>query len=139
MLVSDDSLRQTLAGCSSVAIVGAKDKPGSPVDRVGRYLIEAGFTVYPVHPVRANVWGLPTFKSLGDIEKPVDIVNLFRASEFCAEHARETLALPHPAKIFWMQIGVFSFDARSILAGQPIMVVEDSCIMVDHRRLFPKA
>jgi len=110
MLVSDDSLRQTLAGCSSVAIVGAKDKPGSPVDRVGRYLIEAGFTVYPVHPVRANVWGLPTFKSLGDIEKPVDIVNLFRASEFCAEHARETLALPHPAKIFWMQIGVFSFS-----------------------------
>ena len=136
MIVSDADLRGALAGCSSVAIIGAKDKPGSPVDRVGRYLIEEGFTVFPVHPVRKEVWGLNTFTNIADIPHPVDIVNLFRASENCPEHARETLKLASPPKIFWMQLGIFSFEARSILSGTPIMVVEDLCLMVEHRRLF---
>jgi predicted CoA-binding protein len=136
MLLGDAEMRGALAGCSSVAIVGAKDKPGSAVDRVGRYLIEAGFTVYPVHPVRKNVWGLETYMTLADIQKPVDIVNLFRAAEHCPEHARETLALSCLPKIFWMQLGIFSFEARSILAKSPIMVVEDLCLMVEHRRVM---
>lgn len=135
MLVSDDMVRRTLCGCAAVAIIGAKDKPGSPVDRVGRYLLEAGCPVYPVHPARTGVWGLTTYRSLEEIEHPVDIVNLFRAPEYCAEHARQTLALPVLPKIFWMQLGVFSMEARAILSGQPVMVVEDACLMVEHRRL----
>lgn len=136
MLVNDAELRQALAACSSVAVVGAKDKPGSPVDRVGRYLIEIGWTVYPVHPVRKNVWGLETYASLADIPHPVDVVDLFRASDNCPQHARETLALAAPPRIFWMQLGIFSFEARTILAKTPTMVVEDLCLMVEHRRLF---
>ena len=136
MLLGDAEMRKALAGCTSVAVVGAKDKPGSPVDRVGRYLIEKGFTVYPVHPVRKDVWGLPTFARLIDIPQPVDIVNLFRASEHCSAHAQETLELAGTPKIFWMQSGIFSFEARTILSGSPILVVEDLCLMVEHRRLF---
>jgi len=136
MLVNDAELRQALDGCSSVAVVGAKDKPGSPVDRVGRYLIEAGFTVYPVHPVRTGVWGLTTYRSILDIPHPVDIVDLFRAADHCPDHARETLALATPPRIFWMQLGIFSFEARTLLVKTPITVVEDLCLMVEHRRLF---
>jgi len=136
MLVGDADMRQALAGCSSVAIVGAKDKPGSPVDRVGRYLIESGFTVYPVHPVRKDVWGLTTYANLADIPHPVDIVDLFRAADNCPEHAREALKLAAAPRIFWMQSGIFSFEARSILVGSPIKVFEDLCLMVEHRRLF---
>lgn len=132
----DEELAKALAGCTSVAIVGAKDKLGSAVDRVGRYMIEAGFTVYPVHPVRTNIWGLPTYAALGDIPHPVDIVNLFRAAENCPDHSRETLALPSLPKIFWMQLGIFSFEARTLLAPTSIMVVENLCLMVEHRRLF---
>ena len=137
MLIGDAELRTLLDGCTSVAIVGAKDNPGSPVDAVGRYLIGRGFTVYPVHPVRKTVWGLPARASLAELDAPVDIVNLFRASASCPEHARETLALPKPPRLFWMQSGIFSLEARSILAGTPITVVEDLCLMVEHRRLFP--
>jgi hypothetical protein len=136
MFSSDQDLRDALAGCKSVAVAGAKDKPGSPVDRVGRYLIEHGFTVYPVHPVRKNVWGLPTYEKLTDIEHTIDIVNLFRASDAIPAHARETLDLPSIPRIFWMQLGIFSFEARSILSKTPIMVVEDLCLMVEHRRLL---
>jgi uncharacterized protein len=135
---NDAQLREALANAHSVAIIGAKDKPGTPVDRVGRYLIEIGWRVYPVHPVRKDVWGLPTYSKLGDVPGRVDMVNLFRAAESCPEHARETLALPELPQIFWMQSGIVSFEARAILAQSPIMVVEDLCLMVEHRRLFGK-
>ena len=135
MFVDFAELGETLGGCSSVAILGAKDNPGSPVDMVGRYLIQAGFTVYPVHPVRRGVWGLTTYAKLKDIPGRVDIVDVFRASEYCAGHARETLDVASPPAIFWMQSGIVSPEARSILAGTGIMVVEDLCLMVEHRRL----
>ena len=135
MQCGDEELKAALAACTSIAIVGAKDKPGSAVDRVGRYMIEAGYTVHPVHPVRTGVWGLTTYKTLGEIPTPVDMVNLFRAAEHCPGHARETLALPALPKVFWMQLGIFSFEARTILSPTPITVVENLCLMVEHRRL----
>ncbi len=137
MLIGDAQLREILSACSSVAIVGAKDKPGSPVDRVGRYMMEHGWTVLPVHPARKNVWGLETYPSLTDLPCGVDMVNLFRASEHCAQHARETLALAVLPKVFWMQVGISSFEARAILSQSPVTVVEDLCLRVEHRRLFP--
>lgn len=136
MHIGDAKLKSALTGCSSVAIIGAKDKPGSAVDSVGRYLMGQGFTVYPVHPARQGVWGLATYANLADIPNPVDIVCLFRASQHCPEHARETANLPSPPRIFWMQSGITSLEAGAILAGTPTLVVEDLCLMIEHRRLF---
>lgn len=125
--------RALLQSARRIAIVGAKDKPGQPVDRIGRYLLAHGFTVVPVHPVRRNVWGLPTFKCLADIPEPVDIINLFRASDACLEHAHETLALPWRPRCFWMQEGIRNEAARQLLEPEGILVVEDACIMVEHQ------
>lgn len=135
MLHSDQELAALLGQVKSIAIVGAKDKPGQPVDRVGRSLIDAGFRVIPVHPKRAVVWGLPAYPSLADIPEPVDLVNLFRNAEACPEHARETLALASRPKCFWMQSGIVSLEAEAILQGSGIALVQDRCLMVDHARL----
>jgi predicted CoA-binding protein len=136
MLENDSALRALLRQCRSVAVVGAKDRPGSPVDGVGRYLLQAGLTVHPVHPVRKTVWGLAAYPSLADIPGPIDIVDLFRAPEHCPAHAREVAALAVSPKIFWMQSGIASPEARAILAEWPITVVEDRCLMVEHQRLL---
>lgn len=135
-MLLDDTVRQLLRDARSIAIVGAKDKSGQPVDGVGRYLLNAGYTVYPVHPVRASVWGLPAFKSLADLPEPVDIINLFRAADACPAHAREVLALPWKPQCFWMQQGIRSREAGECMASIGVRVVEDACIMVDHRRLL---
>lgn len=119
-----------------IAIVGAKDVPGQPVDTVGRYLIEAGYTVFPVHPVRQNVWGLTTYKSLAEIPSTIDLVNVFRASVHCAEVARECqrlLALPF---VFWMQLGIMNPEVHEIFFGSEMQVVENACIMVEHRKMI---
>jgi uncharacterized protein len=136
MLHANSTLKTLLAPGKTIALIGAKDRPGTEVDMVGRYLLCAGFRVIPVHPARAMVWGLPACRTLADIDGPIDIVNLFRAAASCPDHAAETLALAHRPACFWMQSGIVSPAAREMLAPTGIVVVEDRCIMVEHQRLW---
>lgn len=95
--LSDGRMREFLTQARTIAVVGAKDKEGQPVDRVGKYLIQAGYQVIPVHPIRKDVWSLQTYPSLAEVPFPVDIVNVFRAPQYCPDHARETVAPLPPA------------------------------------------
>ena len=135
-MLDDRHMRAILGESRTIAIIGAKDKAGQAVDRVGRYLLEQGYRVFPVHPVRKTVWGLPAAASLAELPEPVDIVNLFRAAEYCPDHAKEVLQLTWKPKLFWMQLGIRSPEARQLLAHTDITVVEDACIMVEHARLL---
>ncbi len=130
------TLRDFFGAIKSVAVVGAKDVPGQPVDRVGRYLIETGYEVMPVHPARASVWGLPAAKTLGGLPKTPDAVVLFRAAEYCPGHARECLQLNPLPKLFWMQLGIKSEEAAALMREAGVYVVEDACIMVDHKEVM---
>jgi len=132
----DDQIRTMLRSAKTIAILGAKDTQGQPVDAVGRYLIQAAYTVWPVHPVRRYAWGLPVFPSLRKLPGKADIINLFRAASSCPEHAREVWALPWQPSAFWMQTGIRSPEAGQALAMHGISVIEDLCIMLEHRRLF---
>jgi predicted CoA-binding protein len=136
MLIDDKELTARLRAVKTMAVVGASDKPGRPVDRVGRYLIEAGYTVLPVHPKRPSIWGLAAYPDLASVPVPIDLVNLFRAPENCPAHAAETIALSPLPSVFWMQLAIDSPEARAILAPHPVLVVADRCLMVEHRRLF---
>jgi len=132
----DDQIRTLLSSAKTIAIVGAKDKHGQPVDAVGRYLIKAGYTVWPVHPLRRSAWGLPAFPSLMKLPGKADIISLFRAASACPEHAQEVLALSWKPSAFWMQTGIRSPEAGQALAAHGISVIEDLCIMVEHSRLL---
>ncbi|WP_415718367.1 CoA-binding protein [Maridesulfovibrio sp.] len=138
LIVDEKKLAGLLQEVKVIAVIGAVDKPGRPVDRVCRYMMDAGYKIVPVHPKRENVWGLETYQSIKDIPFPVDVVNLFRASQFCANHAREVLELETMPKCFWMQQDIFSPEARELLSGKDITVIEDRCIMVDHINLAGK-
>lgn len=132
----DESLRDLLQATRVIAIIGAKDKPGQPVDRVGRYLLAAGYTILPVHPVRRSVWGLPAFPDCASLPQPADIINVFRAPQYCPGHAAEVLSLPWRPRAFWMQEGIRSPEAGRMLAAQGIRVIEDLCIKTEHIRLL---
>lgn len=134
--MSDSDVNEILSEARSIAIIGAKERPGQPVDRVGRYLINAGYTVFPVHPKRQDVWGLTTYASLSDIPEPVDIVDVFRAPEHCFGHAQEAVSLDPMPRLFWMQLGIENSDAARLLAESGINVVENACLMVEHMRFL---
>lgn len=87
-----DDMRSLLARARNIAIIGAKDKPGSPVDHVGRYLLNAGFNIQPVHPVRRQAWGIPAVRSIADLPGIG-----FEPDIICLSALRST-ARPTPAK-----------------------------------------
>ncbi len=136
MLLDDAKIRRLFNEKPHIAIVGAKDKPGQPVDRVGRYLLERGFDISPVHPARHSVWGLDAYPTLADVPRPPRIVVLFRAAEYCVEHARECLELKEKPLAFWMQSGIRNAEAARLMGEAGVMVVQDACIMVEHKRLM---
>ncbi|MBG0790141.1 MAG: CoA-binding protein [Desulfovibrionaceae bacterium] len=131
MLLDMKKLAPLMREVKTIAVIGAVDKPGRPVDTVGRALIDMGFTVIPVHPKRRDVWGLTTYPSVTDIPVPVDLVDVFRAPQFCPDHAREVLEMNPLPKVFWMQEGIASPEARAILAESGVTVVEDRCTKVE--------
>lgn len=135
-LIRDQDIRDLLQQARTIAVIGAKDKPGQPVDNVGQYLIQAGYRVVPVHPKRKNVWGLETWPSILDIPFPVDIIDVFRAPDYCPDHAREVLELNYTPLCFWMQLGIRCPEAGEILKNQPITVIQDKCLKIEHERLM---
>lgn len=134
MLYNDKELAAMLSEVKTIAVIGAVDKPGRPVDDVGHAMIDMGFNVIPVHPARTNVWGLTTYKSVTDIPVPVDVVDLFRNEQFCPGHAREVLSMSPLPKCFWMQSGIASAEAREILKDTGMTVIEDRCLKIEFQR-----
>ena len=97
-----------------------------------RYLLAAGYRVIPVRPRDCDeVLGVRCVTSLAEIDGPIDLVDVFRRSEFCADVAREAVAVG--AKALWLQLGIVSPEARAIAEAAGIDYVENACTAVVHR------
>ena len=136
---SDDQplkrIAELLESSRTIAVVGIKDKPGEDAFRVPLYMQEAGYRILPVNPKVASVLGEPCVDRLTELDEPVDIVDMFRASEHIADHVPEILALDPKPRAVWMQLGIHHGPSARRLREAGIEVVQDRCIMVDHRRL----
>ena len=134
--VNDDQLREMLATVKTIAVVGIKSSEGDDAYRVPRYMQAHGYRIVPVSPKLDSVLGEPAFGRLAQFDGPVDLVNLFRASQHIPAHTQEILALsPRPTAV-WMQLGIRDDASAQRLEEAGIQVVQDRCLMVDHRRLF---
>ncbi len=133
---SDDELRDLLAAVRTIAVVGIKQGESEDAFRVPRYLQRHDYRIVPVNPKLRRVLGERCLASLAEVDLPVDLVNLFRAPDHVPAHVDEILAMsPRPA-VVWMQLGIVHGGAAARLREAGIAVVQDRCIMVDHRRLL---
>ena len=124
--------QEILTGARTIALVGASPKPERPSNQVMRYLLDAGYRVIPVRPPDCDeVHGVPCVATLAEVGEPIDLVDLFRRSEFCAGHAREAVAVG--ANALWLQVGIESAEARCIADDAGMDYVENACTMVVHR------
>jgi hypothetical protein len=125
---------EILRDAKSIAVVGASPDPRRPSYGVTAYLVEAGYRVIPVNPAAGGeVLGLRCVASLAELEEPVDLVDVFRRSEYCAEVAEEAAAAG--AGALWLQLGVVSPEARRIAEEHGMDFVENECTAIVHRRL----
>lgn len=137
LIDDDDGLRAILRAARHVAVIGAKEEARSyaAAHYVPRYLREAGYRVSPVNPTIPSALGLPTLPSVLALPTPPDIVNVFRRSDNVLAHAQEILAGAWLPSAFWMQVGVRQPEAARLLAEAGVKVIQDRCILVEHRRL----
>ena len=100
----------------------------------------AGFNVIPVNPTYAGeaLFGTTVRASLSEIDESVEMLNLFRRSDHVREAVDEALAALPRLKSVWMQLGVSNAEARAAAEAKGIAVVENRCLMVEHRRLMPR-
>jgi len=124
---------EILRDARTIAIVGASPRPDRPSHGVMRYLLEHGYRVFPVRPRDCDeVLGVPCVASLAEIGEPVDLVDVFRRSEFCTDVAREAVAAG--AGALWLQLGIVSPEARRIAVGAGLDYVENLCTAIVHAR-----
>ena len=133
---SDDEIRELLARARSIAVVGIKAGASEDAFRVPAYLQQQGYRIVPVSPKLDRVLGEPAVPSLREIREPVDLVDLFRAPQHVPAHADEILAMSPRPRAVWLQLGIRHDEAAHRLEAAGIAVVQDRCIMVDHRRLL---
>jgi len=99
-----------------------------------RYLLAAGYRVIPVRPRDCDeVLGVPCVASLAEIDEPIDLVDVFRRSEYTPDVAREAVAVG--AKALWLQLGVASDEAREIATEAGLDYVENECTAIVHRHI----
>jgi len=119
-----------LESAHTIAVVGASPSPEKESHGVMRYLIRAGYRCVPVRPDGADVLGVPSVRSLREIDGPIDLVDVFRRPEHCAAHVQE--AVDVGARAVWLQLGIVSTEARAIAEAAGIPYVEDACTAVVH-------
>ena len=126
---------RALKTAKTIAVVGCSPEETRPSHAIARYLLSVGFDVIPVNPGHSEILGHPCYPDLASIPIDVrlDIVDVFRRSEFIPEIA--SAALARGAGFFWMQDGVVDADAARRLAAAGIPVAMDRCIYRDHSAL----
>jgi predicted CoA-binding protein len=125
-----DEIKDILQRSKRIAVVGLSDSPDRSSYGVSKAMQEAGYEIIPVNPNVDEVLGVKAVDSLEDIEGHVDIVDVFRRSEFLPNLAKQTAAIG--ADVFWAQLGVSNQEAYDYLKEHGITVVMDRCIKVEH-------
>ena len=132
---SESELRAILTHARTIAVVGLSDKPERDSNEVARYLQSQGYRIVPVNPMLSEVLGEEAYASLSAIPATtrIDIVDIFRRSDQVPPVVDEAIA--RGAKVVWMQLGVEHPGAAAKARAAGATVVENQCIMVEHRSL----
>jgi len=141
-MVDDDAgLRAILTAAKTVAVIGAKIGAHEPAYYVPAYLAARGYRILPVNPRFAGqtVHGARVLDTMIELDGPVDVIEIFRRPEFLPDHAREILELGWKPAAVWFQLGIRHDGAAEMLARAGIKVVQDRCMMPEHRRLLGAA
>jgi predicted CoA-binding protein len=136
LIEDSEAIRELLAVTKRVAVLGIRSEAHSsrPAFYVPQYLASAGLDIIPVpvyEPHVQEILGQKVYRRLSDIPDEVDLVDVFRRSEDIPAHLDDVLA--KKPKVVWFQSGIWNDEVAEVLARAGIKVVQDRCLMVDHR------
>jgi len=127
------SISEILHSARTIAVVGLSSKRYRPSYGVSEYMKRSGYRIIPINPRETEILGERCYPDLDSVPEPIDIVDIFRRSEFVPEIVEA--AIRKGVKAVWMQEGVVHEAAATRAQAAGITVVMDRCILKDHRRL----
>jgi predicted CoA-binding protein len=131
---TEDVIRSILERYRTLAIVGLSSKPSRPSYGVAAYLKTHGYHVIPVNPNEVTVLGERAYARLEDIPERIEVVVIFRRSEYVPGIVDEAIRLG--ARVIWMQEGVAHEEAASRARQAGLLVIQDRCMLKEHARRF---
>jgi hypothetical protein len=141
--LNNDNLKEILTRYKTVAIVGLSRDPSKDSYRVAKYLKNHGFHIVPINPFTDEVLGEKSYKSLldipADVQKTLEIVDVFRPSEFVLLIVNQVVQLKklHGVPyVVWMQLGIINEEAAETARKASLIVVMNKCMMQEHRHFF---
>ena len=127
-----DVILELLKQYKTTAVVGLSSNPMRPSYGVTEYMQNAGYRIIPVNPHETEVLGEKSYARLEEVPEKIEIVNVFRRAEEVPAVVESAIRVG--AKVVWMQQGVENEEAAEKARAAGLMVIEDACILVEHRR-----
>ena len=129
-----DEIGELLKRTKTIAVVGLSDSPLRPSYGVSAYMQSHGYKIIPVNPSIKGSLGEKAVASLAEVEEKIDMVDVFRRSEYVPDLVDEAIRLKVPA--IWLQEDVIHEEAAEKARKAGIFVVMDKCVLKEHRRRF---
>ena len=130
--------KDILSKYKSIAMIGVSNDPTKASTIVMKYMQNYGYKVYPVNPSASGqkILGEKVFSKITEIKEPIDIVDVFRPSKEALEIAEDTIKIG--AKVLWLQLGIRSDTAKTLVESNKIEYIEDKCTKIEYQKLFFK-
>lgn len=132
-MIDPHAIEELLRAARTIAVVGLSGKKWRPSHGVSEYMQHSGYHVIPVNPNETEVLGEKAYPRLDEVPEKIDIVNIFRRSEFVPEIVDAAIRLG--ARAVWMQEGVIHEGAAHKARDAGLLVVMDRCILKEHRKM----
>lgn len=133
---SQDEFRTILEKSNTIAVVGLSDDPTRTSHLVAAAMQQRGYKIIPVNPKASTILGETCYAKLQDVPVHIDIVNVFRRSEYCLEVAKDAVEVG--ADTLWLQQGITNEEAHAYAKAHGLNVVMDACIKVIDAVVQPK-
>ena len=133
-----NDIKEILSKYKSIAMIGVSNDPTKASTIVMKYMQKYGYKVYPVNPSAKGqkILGEEVFSKITEIKDPVDIVDVFRPSKEALDIAKDTVKIG--AKVLWLQLGIKSDAARTIVEAENIKYIENKCTKMEYQKNFLK-
>ena len=130
---SDEEIKEFFS-LKNIAVVGMSKNQGKAAHYVPKYLSENGYNIIPVNPTADQILDKKSYHSLDEIDKDIDIVDVFRPSDQVLPVIQE--AIKKKPKVIWLQEGIHNSEAEELARKEGIKVVFNRCMLAEHKRLF---
>lgn len=129
---SDRKIVESILKMKIIAVVGISANSQRPSNYVSGYMKKNGYKIIPVNPFHDNILNETSFPNLLNIPYPVDVVNVFRRSEFVLPIIKDAIKIK--AKAIWLQDGVISEEGAELAAEAKLLFIMNDCLLRKHRK-----